>query len=157
MIKVHRNSKGFTLIELLIVIAIIGILAAIAIPAYTGYTKKAKVSGVVNAMGAVKNAILAYYTESGNLGADGIVATGIAAINSNYGVTIPAQYVDTATATVGTVNTAGEVAVNIKATLANIGSGADGGIVTLQTVNIANGSKWSFSGNNADVTTLLPK
>ncbi|MBP8625691.1 MAG: prepilin-type N-terminal cleavage/methylation domain-containing protein, partial [Syntrophorhabdales bacterium] len=66
MFKVQRNSKGFTLIELLIVIAIIGILAAIAIPAYTGYTKKSKLSGVVNSMGAVKNAMIAYYTENGS-------------------------------------------------------------------------------------------
>ena len=65
MLKVHRNSKGFTLIELLIVIAIIGILAAIAIPAYTGYTRKARVQEVISAMGAVKTACTAYYTESG--------------------------------------------------------------------------------------------
>ncbi len=63
MLKVHRNSKGFTLIELLIVIAIIGILAAIAIPAYTGYTRKARVQEVVHSMGAVKTAVMAYYTE----------------------------------------------------------------------------------------------
>ena len=61
MIKVGRGSKGFTLIELLIVIAIIGILAAIAVPAYTGYTTKAKVAGVVNAFGAIKNAVAAQY------------------------------------------------------------------------------------------------
>ena len=63
MLKVHRNSKGFTLIELLIVIAIIGILAAIAIPAYTGYTRKARVQEVIHSMGAVKTAVMAYYTE----------------------------------------------------------------------------------------------
>jgi type IV pilus assembly protein PilA len=65
MMKVSRGSKGFTLIELLIVVAIIGILAAIAIPAYSGYTKKAKVAGIVHTMGAIKNAIIAYYTEAG--------------------------------------------------------------------------------------------
>ena len=63
--KIQRNSKGFTLIELLIVIAIVGILAAIAIPQYMGYTRKTKVSEVVHSMGAVKNAIIAYYTEAG--------------------------------------------------------------------------------------------
>ena len=63
MLKVHRNSKGFTLIELLIVIAIIGILAAIAIPAYTGYTRKARVQEIIHSMGAVKTAVMAYYTE----------------------------------------------------------------------------------------------
>lgn len=62
--KISRNTKGFTLIELLIVVAIIGILAAIAIPAYTGYTAKAKIAGVVHNMGAIKNALMAYYTEA---------------------------------------------------------------------------------------------
>ena len=64
MIKIQRGDKGFTLIELLIVIAIIGILAAIAIPSYTGYTRKAKIQEVIHAMGAVKTAVTAYYTET---------------------------------------------------------------------------------------------
>jgi type IV pilus assembly protein PilA len=85
MIKVQRNSKGFTLIELLIVIAIIGILAAIAIPAYTGYTRKAKVGELIHALGAVKNAIVVYYSESGTTQD---AATG-AAIKAAYGVDVP--------------------------------------------------------------------
>jgi type IV pilus assembly protein PilA len=85
MIKVQRNSKGFTLIELLIVIAIIGILAAIAIPAYTGYTKKAKVGEIVHAMGAIKNAIIVYYSEAGST-ADAATA---AAIKTTYGIDVP--------------------------------------------------------------------
>lgn len=85
MIKVHRNSKGFTLIELLIVIAIIGILAAIAIPAYTGYTRKAKVGEIIHALGAVKNAIVVYYSEAGSTQD---AATG-AAIKTAYGVDVP--------------------------------------------------------------------
>jgi type IV pilus assembly protein PilA len=84
MMRISRNSKGFTLIELLIVVAIIGILAAIAIPAYSGYTKKARLAGVVHAMGAVKNAICAYYTEAAN----GVIpdAANVGAIGDLYGV-----------------------------------------------------------------------
>ena len=91
MMKVSRGSKGFTLIELLIVVAIIGILAAIAIPAYTGYTAKARLSEVVNSMGAIKNAVMAYYTES----TTGLPAsiTGGANIEATYGVNPPARYV----------------------------------------------------------------
>ncbi len=91
MLKVHRNSKGFTLIELLIVIAIIGILAAIAIPAYTGYTRRARVQEVISSLGAVKTAIMAYYTEAGA----GVLlssASTPALVNTVLGVDVPTKY-----------------------------------------------------------------
>jgi type IV pilus assembly protein PilA len=106
--KIRRGTKGFTLIELLIVVAIIGILAAIAIPAYSGYTAKAKVAGVIHSMGAVKNAVAAYYTEAGGTTA----AVDVAAIKATYGIDIPTQYATFAvsaagaiTATVQNINT----------------------------------------------------
>jgi len=137
MIKVHRNSKGFTLIELLIVIAIIGILAAIAIPAYTGYTKKSKVAGVVNAMGAIKNAVAAYYTEKGNVNGMDI---GTSAIGTSLGINVPTQYISSANIN----NTASnEVAINV--ILTNIGSGVDGCTLTLSSSN--NVTSWSWGGN----------
>lgn len=89
--KIQRNSKGFTLIELLIVIAIVGILAAIAIPQYMGYTRKTKVSEVVHSMGAVKNAIIAYYTEAGQ--GPGALANG-AAIGTKLSVTPTTRYAE---------------------------------------------------------------
>ena len=88
MLKIQRGSKGFTLIELLIVIAIIGILAAIAIPSYTGYVKRAKVQEVVHSMGAVKTAVMAYYTES-NAGTPLLDVNGI---KTTLGVDIPIKY-----------------------------------------------------------------
>ena len=137
MIKVHRNSKGFTLIELLIVIAIIGILAAIAIPAYTGYTKKSKVAGVVNAMGAIKNAATAYYTERGNVNSLDVT---IAAIGTDLGVNVPTQYISSANIN----NTASnEVAINV--ILTRIGSGVDGCNLLLQ--SSGNMQSWSWQGN----------
>jgi type IV pilus assembly protein PilA len=147
MMKVQRNSEGFTLIELLIVIVIIGILVGIAIPAYTGYTKKSKVSGVVSAMGAVKSAIVAYYTETRSVP----VVADIATINTVFGITIPGQYVSAANVGV-TTNT-----VTINVTLANIGGGVDGGIFKLETSNIADGSPWVFSSANASISPLIPK
>jgi type IV pilus assembly protein PilA len=137
MIKVVRGTKGFTLIELLIVIAIIGILAAIAIPAYSGYTKKSKVSGVVSAMGAVKNAVSAYYTEKGNVNG---LDCDTAAVSTTLGITVPAQYISTAN-----VNNSASNEVTINVILTNIGSGVDGSNLTLQ--SSANCTAWAWGGN----------
>ncbi|MBP7090789.1 MAG: prepilin-type N-terminal cleavage/methylation domain-containing protein, partial [Syntrophorhabdaceae bacterium] len=119
MIKVQRNSKGFTLIELLIVIAIIGILAAIAIPAYTGYTKKSKVSGIVNAMGAAKNALAAYFTENSSA----TLALDYANIAGNIGVSLPDQYINS-TGTQINATDSNNIVITVNAK--GIGSGVDG-------------------------------
>ena len=126
-----RREKGFTLIELLIVIAIIGILAAIAIPAYTGYTKKAKVSGVVSAMGAIKNSIAAYYTEAGKV----VAAANLTEVGDFYGVAPPGQYISAMTTDVGG---------NISTTLANIGSDVNGTLLNLNTTDF---KQWNWGGN----------
>ncbi|HOV90600.1 MAG TPA: pilin [Syntrophorhabdaceae bacterium] len=85
-----KKNKGFTLIELLIVIAIIGILAAIAIPAYSNYAKKSRLTSVINSMGAVKNAIIAYYTE--NTSTTFPACSDAAAIKTTFGVEPQTQY-----------------------------------------------------------------
>jgi type IV pilus assembly protein PilA len=143
MIKVHRNSKGFTLIELLIVIAIIGILAAIAIPAYTGYTKKAKVAGVVHAMGGIKTAVAAYFTEKGQ-GTTG--ADSIANINTILGVGVPAQYISLCTVADGNAGA-------ITCTLQNIGTDVNGFLLTL--TPDAEYKTWQWSGTIPG--TYIPK
>jgi type IV pilus assembly protein PilA len=124
MLKVHRNSKGFTLIELLIVIAIIGILAAIAIPAYTGYTRKARVQEIVHSMGAVKTAVMAYYTEKSAGPAN---ATTAALIRDNLGVDIPTKYLVVNTGMVVTPVDAGAVGSTITATLGTVIGGDTNG------------------------------
>jgi type IV pilus assembly protein PilA len=134
MIKVHRNSKGFTLIELLIVIAIIGILAAIAIPAYTGYTKKTKISGVVSAMGAVKNAIAAYYTESGGVKDTTAALGSVGDVNSIYGVDPPIQYLSNMSVVSG----------NISTTITNVGSYVNGTMLNLNTTDF---KQWTWGGD----------
>ncbi|MGC9323399.1 MAG: pilin [Desulfomonilia bacterium] len=89
---VRSDKKGFTLIELMIVVAIIGVLAAVAIPAYSGYVKRARMSEVTNAMGALGSAAVEIYQASGNM--PDLVTT-IAQIDNSFGITIPPTYVST--------------------------------------------------------------
>lgn len=138
MMAVKKGKRGFTLIELLIVIAIIGILAAIAIPTYSDYTKKTKVSGVVHAMGGLKNAVLAYLNEKGETNAS---ADNMTAIRDKYGFDFPGQYVSAVNVTVA------NSAVTITATLANI-SGLENKTLVLSTTNWQDASvKWSWANS----------
>jgi type IV pilus assembly protein PilA len=132
LLRIERKSKGFTLIELLIVVAIIGILAAVAIPAYSGYTKKSKVSGVVHAMGGIKNAVIAYYSESMGI----IVAADVPTIKNVYGLDVSPQYADYR------VDTTGPTQATVTATL-NAASGNDTKTLTLTTTDM---KSWSWGG-----------
>jgi len=148
MLKVQRNSKGFTLIELLIVIAIIGILAAIAIPAYTGYTRKARVQEIVHSMGAVKTAVMAYYTEKSAGPANALSA---ANIRDNLGVDIPVKYL---TSMAVSATDSGAIGSTITATLNNvIGGDTSGTTATLQSdITYKN---WTWGGSLP--TQYMPK
>lgn len=142
MMKVSRGSKGFTLIELLIVVAIIGILAAIAIPAYSGYTTKSKVAGVVHTMGAIKNAVLAYYTEVGPQGGNVFVAAvGHDDIPTILNVTAPEQYAHFS------ISTAGRITATF-----DTGNSVGGGITATDTLTLTPDLTvdpwvWSWAGS----------
>ena len=142
MLKVQRNSKGFTLIELLIVIAIIGILAAIAIPAYTGYTRKARVQEIVHSMGAVKTAVMAYYTEKSAGPANGTTA---AEIRDNLGVDIPTKYLAAGTGMAVAAVDSGAVGSTITATLGNVIGGDTNGTTAILTSDNTY-KNWTWSG-----------
>lgn len=135
---VRSDKKGFTLIELMIVVAIIGILAAVAIPMYGNYTRKAKVTEVTNAMGAVSSALIEYFQDQGvypNL-AD------IGTIQSSMGMTIPATYVTDAAVVAD--NTAGaEHAVLTVEFNSTIHSSFNGETIT---IDLAQGRKGQWGG-----------
>jgi|YelNatPaOPRAMG01_1025707.scaffolds.fasta_scaffold297197_1 type IV pilus assembly protein PilA len=144
--RIKGNKMGFTLIELLIVIAIIGILAAIAIPAYTGYTKKTKISGVVHAMGGLKNAVVAALTEKGSFNEN---VTGFSAVKNNFGFDFPQQYASNVW-----VNFSSS-AINIVATVNNVGSDVNGKNIWLTTTNWESQS-WTWGSDN-ELAAYRPK
>jgi len=105
-------------------VAIIGILAAVAIPAYTGYTERAKMSEVTNAMGAVKTAVAALYTENGGsfTAPVAVACTSMGNCATQYGITIPPTRIAALT-----VSAAGV----ITATVQDCGGDVNGQNVTL--------------------------
>jgi len=146
-----RSKKGFTLIELMIVVAIIGVLAAVAIPAYSGYIKRARMTELSNAMGAVGNAALEYYqAQQDSWPAD---MAGGDAIFDSLGIRFPTTYL-TAKANVIWDFDNNRVEVT---SIANIGSGPDGCGFWLA-VNPAGRGEWGTpaSGGNNLPQTYLP-
>jgi len=148
------NKKGFTLIELMIVVAIIGILAAVAIPAYSDYTKKAKLSEVTNAMGAVMSAFQNYVAESGQCPFnDGNIDLSV--INTSLGIDTPPRYVANDTINFSGGPGAGVIFttnpdIAFTVTLENIGSGVDTKSLTLRSKPAGGSRIW-------DSTDLHPK
>jgi type IV pilus assembly protein PilA len=118
-------QKGFTLIELMIVVAIIGILAAVALPAYQDYTKRAKMSEVILAASACRTSVTEIY-------------------QSNTSASLPAAGDWGCESSVATSTYVREIATNddgaIQATSQNIGSGANGTVLLVPTINAAGDS-----------------
>jgi len=143
-----RSKKGFTLIELMIVVAIIGVLAAVAIPAYSGYVKKARLTELSNAMGAVGTSALEYYQSHADTWPTAMNSAAI--INTSLGISFPDGYVGTSVTWTPGVGS-GEVKVT---NIDNIGDGVDTYNLIL---TVAPNTRGVWSTDNGLPTNYLPR
>lgn len=65
MFAILREKRGFTLIELLTVVVIIAIIGAVVAPNLFRAIDKSRVTAAVADFRSIKNAVLAYYTDTG--------------------------------------------------------------------------------------------
>lgn len=78
-------QAGFTILELMVVMIVIAILSAIGFVAYTKYIENAKVSKLTADLKEYGNAILSFYSDTGQLvGIDNTVPFPNALANSSY-------------------------------------------------------------------------
>ena len=143
----QKAQAGFTLIELMIVVAIIGILAAVAIPAYSDYTVKAKVGNALSAADSLKSAVAMCIQEAGGS------ATNCNTTNAD--ANLP-TFTPTKEVSAATVTTAGIIGL----TLRNIGTGVDGGSITMTPTPGATAITWNNAATgitNTAASTLITK
>lgn len=145
-----RSKKGFTLIELMIVVAIIGVLAAVAIPAYSGYVKRARMTELSNAMGAVASAAVEYYQAHADTWPTADII-GARSIFTSLGILFPTTYLNGMNEA-NVMWDAGNHQIEVL-NIGNIGAGPDGCGFFLQ-AEAAGRGQWGTPASNGGANTL---
>lgn len=70
-----RWVTGFTLVELIAVIVVLAILAVVAVPRYFDYSERARVTSTAATLKTIRNALLQYRVNFGELPPDGFTGT----------------------------------------------------------------------------------
>lgn len=129
-------EAGFTLIELMVVIAIIALLALFGVPQYANHTQRAKVTGALSGIAAVKLAVATCAQESGSLSgcSSGTADIPAAVAGGSAGSSI--QYVDAVSVTDGVIS------------LVSTGKLSDGSLMGLTLTPLLSDSalRWALSG-----------
>lgn len=137
MKMMKKAQSGFTLIELMIVVAIIGILAAVAIPQYQDYVTRAKLAKVNAAVDSLKLAQAEYIQNNNGTAATTLNSLGINSVTTT-----------TEVSAVG-LSAAGA----IEATLANIGTPFDNGVIVFTAAPSETALTWNITCTNITATT----
>ncbi|HEX6592496.1 MAG TPA: pilin [Moraxellaceae bacterium] len=140
-------QKGFTLIELMIVVAIIGILAAVAIPAYQDYTIRTKVSEGLSLASGAKTTVAETRLSLGRW-----LGTGTAAVNTSYGLALPASITGNNVQSISVAGTTGLITITYDKDVA-----IKGKILTLKPTVTAGGIKWNCSSTAGSGSGVLNK
>ncbi len=131
------SQAGFTLIELMVVIAIIALLALFGVPQYANHTQRAKVTGALSGISAVKLAVASCAQESGSVVgcSSGLSEIPSAVASGSGGASI--QYVDSVSVVDGVIS------------VVSTGKLSDGSLMALTLTPSLNDSalRWTLSGS----------
>ncbi|MHC4836140.1 MAG: prepilin-type N-terminal cleavage/methylation domain-containing protein [Planctomycetota bacterium] len=118
------KSTGFTLIELMVVILIVAVLAAAAIPLMRGRIDQSKWSEANASAGAIRNAVKAYFMDSGNIITGDLDDTAVQQALGMQSGDLTGSYFTASDYTIDSVNSDGVAVITVTGSQTNAPSGS---------------------------------